>query len=866
MKIMNKVTLKGSLKNKTRTIVTIIGVILSTSMFTAVTTFISSLQNYVIDFTIAEEGEWHGSFYDIDEKDYISLKDHEKLEEVALTHNLGYAMLYESINEYKPYLRVMAVDEKAYDMLPIRLVKGRLPESSHEVLVPEHIKSNGGVEYKIGDELVLEIGDRTIDDGTIVNDQEFYVVGENNEIIESLDVNETVTYTVVGICKRLSYEFESYSEPGYTLISKMDNEDMEGYKLNAYIKVAIPQSALNLVKDIAHELSIDKYGFNNELLSYMGISDNNNFNKVLYSLGGILIALITLGSISLIYNSFSISLSERVKQFGMLSSVGATAKQRRNSVFFEAFVIAGIGIPIGVLAGIAGIGTTLYLLKDKLSSFLPNDYSVTLSLSVSVEAVIVAIVIALVTILISAFVPARRSKKISAMDAIRQTTDIKLTSRKVKTSKFTRKLFGLEGDLALKNLKRNRRRYKSTVISLFISVVLFVSASSFGMYLKDSVENVYEDADYDLVYSNYQSNKKKHEIDKGLYKDILELDEISQGSIVKRMNASMKLTKEYVDDKHYERMIEYGFVNDGEPLYVDVIINFIDHYTFTEYLNEIGLEGSTVIAIDKQHYYDSGEQRYNNMKLLKDESYNFFMLEYMDENNPDEQFEVEIDAFTDLAPFGLKDNNQINALSLIIDESQLDTIFTMLKNQWYSELMFVSAKDPIVAEERIKEILIEDEELFGNLGIFNIAEEIQVSRNIITIINVFAYGFIVLISLITIANVFNTISTNVNLRRREFAMLKSVGMTNHSFNKMLNYECIFYGFKALLYGLPVSIGVTYLIYKSIENGVDMNFYLPTNSIIISVISVFFVVFISMMYSMSKIRKENILDGLKNENL
>lgn len=180
--------------------------------------------------------------------------------------------------------------------------------------------------------------------------------------------------------------------------------------------------------------------------------------------------------------------------------------------------------------------------------------------------------------------------------------------------------------------------------------------------------------------------------------------------------------------------------------------------------------------------------------------------------------------------------------------------------------MQISADNPIAAEESIKKILMEDEDLFNTLSIANVAEQIQVSRNIITIINVFAYGFIVLISLITIANVFNTISTNVNLRRREFAMLKSVGMTDSSFNKMLNYECIFYGLKALLYGLPVSIGVTYLIYRSVESGVDMPFYLPTSSILISILSVFLVVFISMMYSMSKIRKENILDGLKNENL
>ncbi|HHU71759.1 MAG TPA: ABC transporter permease [Clostridiales bacterium] len=875
MNIMNKVTLKGLLKNKTRTIVTIIGVILSTSMFTAVTTFISSLQNYIIDFTVAEEGSWHGSFYDIDEKEYLSLMDKEGLGDIALTRNMGYGMLEESINQYKPYLRMIAVDEKAFELLPIRLIEGRLPENNNEILVSDHIRSNGGVEYSIGDELFLELGDRVLDDGTIVTNQNAYIVGENEEIIESIEVKDSGTYKVVGISKRLSHEFEGYNEPGYSLITIMDKEDMEGGKFNAYAKVRNPKNTMKLVESLAKELGIEKYNFNSQLLRYMGISDNSGFNGVLYSLAAVLTALIMLGSISLIYNSFSISLSERVKQFGMLSSVGATAKQRRNSVFFEAVVIAGIGIPLGVLAGIAGIGTTLYLLRGQLSSFLPNDYSVTLSLSVSVGSVIIAVLIAITTILISASIPARRSKRISAMDAIRQTTDIKLTSKKVKTSRLTGKLFGLEGNIALKNLKRNRRRYRSTVLSLFISIVLFVSASSFGMYLKDSVENVYENTDYDLAFYNYQySGKVRAEIDKGMYKDILALDEVLEGSIIKRMNANINIDKEDVGDIHYKNMVELGIVNDGEALNVEALINFVDHDTFIEYLGEIGLEEEEVnnkdipssIVIDKQHYYNYQQERYNNIKLLKDDSLNSFIMEYVDENNLNKELEVEIAAVAEEAPFGLDDYTYMNVLTVIADESLLDTSYIDLQDQWYTETLLISAENPVEAEEAIKKILMKDEDMFNTLGISNVAEQIQVSRNIITIINVFAYGFIVLISLITIANVFNTISTNVNLRRREFAMLKSVGMTNSSFNKMLNYECIFYGLKALLYGLPVSIGVTYLIYKSIENGVDMAFYLPSSSILISILSVFLVVFISMMYSMSKIRKENILDGLKKENL
>lgn len=870
---MNKVTLKGLIKNKTRTIVTIIGVILSASMITAVTTFISSLQNYILDYTIADKGDWHGVLYNIDTEGHSSLMENDSLEKVALTHLKGFAMLDGSLNTYKPYLRLLEIDDTAFDTLPIRLVSGRLPQADDEILISEHIETNGGVQFNLGDKLTLDIGDRVLDDGTVVTDMKDYYIGENNEIIESLDVKESRTFTVVGISKRLAFEFENYSNPGYTIISRMNLDDMDNRKLNAYVKAMRPRQVLSLIENLASELDTEEFDYNSELLRYMGISPNSGYNKVLYSLGAILIALIMVGSISLIYNSFSISLSERVKQFGLLSSAGATAVQRRNSIFFESIVIAVIGIPLGVLAGIAGIGTTLYILRNQLITFLPADYNITLSLSVSPPAIISAVWLALITILISAYIPARRSKRISAMDAIRQTIDIKLTSKSVKTSKLTRKLFGLEGDIALKNLKRNRRRYRSTVISLFISVVLFVSASAFGMYLKDSVDNVYEDTDYDFVFSRYRNDMAEVEdIDRAIYKEVLELDDIKQGSLTKVFNLSTTIDKEYIASDHYNRMVQYSDGNDMDELSVEVNIYSVDHDTFLEYLDEVGIKESNIldsdrksaIIIDNQHYYNPIENRFNNTNIIKDKSLDSLVIEYSDKDGETKEIDVDIAAYADLAPFGVEDYSYWNSLIMILDEKQLDTSFSVLKDQWYVEKMLFAANDPMKTIIKAENIIKAGGVL--SINVQNIADQIQSSRNIITIITVFAYGFIVLISLITIANVFNTISTNVNLRRREFAMLKSVGMTNSSFNKMLNYECIFYGLKALLYGLPASIGVTYLIYKSIENGVEMGFYLPYKSILVSILSVFIVVFISMMYSMSKIREENIMDGIRNENL
>lgn len=126
-----------------------------------------------------------------------------------------------------------------------------------------------------------------------------------------------------------------------------------------------------------------------------------------------------------------------------------------------------------------------------------------------------------------------------------------------------------------------------------------------------------------------------------------------------------------------------------------------------------------------------------------------------------------------------------------------------------------------------------------------------------------------MISLIAVANVFNTISTNIKLRRREFAMLRSVGMSDRDFNKMMRFECILYGARTMLLGLPLSGLLSYLIYKgmvagTIDGADNVNFVSPWGSMAISLLGVLLIVFITMLYAVSKIKKENIIDTLRDD--
>ena len=134
------------------------------------------------------------------------------------------------------------------------------------------------------------------------------------------------------------------------------------------------------------------------------------------------------------------------------------------------------------------------------------------------------------------------------------------------------------------------------------------------------------------------------------------------------------------------------------------------------------------------------------------------------------------------------------------------------------------------------------------------------------IIAIFLYGFIIVIALIGVTNIFNTITTNIELRKGEFAMLKSVGMTNHEFNRMIFLESFFYCIKSLLIGLPIGIIISYTIYNVLIGQMELKYVLPYKGIIISICVVFVLIFTLMKYSVSKTKSNNIIETIRNENI
>ena len=908
MNVFNKVTLESLKKNRTRTIVTIIGIMLSAAMICASTTLVSSMRNFVLRCAIHIDGDWYGAVYDAAYKDYEDIRDSDRVSSAAYAQVLGYAKI-DSANERKPYLYVLGGDVASgyFKTMPVHLILGTLPKDSTEIILPEHLTSNGKVNYKLGDTVTLDVGDRTLDGRRLGQDTPVYTYDSETQVEimsgERLENTEPRTYTVVGIYERPT--FEDYSAPGYTALTAADTKSADQAPIHCYFKLHKPAGVYDFMKEMGYTQEY-RYAYNTKVLLYSGTAPFDSFLTAFYSLAAIIIALIVFGSVSLIYNAFSISVSERTRQFGLLSSVGATRKQLRRMVLFEALAVSIVGIPLGILVGIGGIGITLLLIGDKFFSIVRVD--IPMRLCVSWQAVVIAAVIALVTVLISAWIPSKRATRVSAVEAIRQSMDIKVSGRPVRTSKLAYKLFGLPGVLAGKHYKRNRKKYRTTVVSLFMSIVLFVSAAAFTDYMMESAEGGLASDQFDLIYAA-ESDASAAMTPDALLELLFSEPNVTGGTYTKKQFLQGDISREYVTAMFADRFSSFGTESeDAAPkeLGISGYLYFVADAEFNRLLEKYNLKEADYydrdkplgIALDRNIELDRRLEKYVTLDTLQGDGCVIEGLYYVEidgyyrkdsridengnkvvlyQNRDNENDIIELPYEESFAKYTLRSEKTIEeapffvsrstpvAINMIYPYSMLESVIPEAAlNQFRNTEYFLTSSNHTASFENLATVLTENG--LSSRQLFDYAANAETNRNVVTIIRVFAYGFIVLISLIAVANVFNTISTNISLRRREFAMLKSVGMTQKGFRRMMNYECLLYGSKALLLGLPVSCGITYLIYRAVTTAYETSFHLPWAAIGIAVLSVFLVVFATMMYSMSKVKKDNPIDALKNENL
>lgn len=902
--IFHKVAAVTMRRNRTRTMVTVLGIVLSMALFTAITVAVSSFEDFMVRYYQYNYGSWQGRISNIEKAQADSFVTDGRLKEYNLMSNVGYAQV-DTQNQSKPYLFIAGISPSQNDLLPIHMTQGRMPKDGTEILLPDHLYSNGGVQYEVGDTLDLQVGIRVSQDGAVLwqdtgglfyyvdpkentqyqGDPEVKQYDENGEPLteeeaqqeaedalerrifvseESLQDTEPKTYTVVGFYDRMNYEIEDFLAPGYMAIT---GSVEPAATVSVYFTAKNPRDINRLLDGYGELLGTENGAYlavnsNGHLLSAMGYGDIDGTGLLIHVAEGFFLFFVILGSGSLIYNAFSISVSERTKQFGLLKSVGATKRQLLRMVLYEAGVLVVIGIPLGLAVGCGGIGITLTYIS-RLMRVIASRSPVTLRFYPSFQSLGLAVLFCAGTILVSAAIPALRIRRISPMEAIRQNQDVRLTKRQVRTPKFLWRLFGFEGTLALKNFRRSKSRFRVTIASLSISVILFVSGSSFCSYMLGSLDLGYRSSNYDVIYQFGEEEKASGYSIQQLTEQFSVLPGVEHVFYCEQTTCDLLLSPDSVSEEYMKLLEEQGYSEGDCQVFGNVL--FIEDESYRAYLEEEGLPVG--LLMDPSHptalfcgqeqrtgMDENGSYSYWDIAVLRQNPANL-RLRFYDYGESDANMTditVPVGACVEELPY-LANFGPVVCFPL----SARDSVTRRVKDANFVFTSEDATTDFLEIEQYVRETLKMDT---SGLSDYTGAD----TKALIKIVNIFAYGFIILLSLVAGFNVFNTISTNIALRRRELAVLKSLGLSDKGLYHMMSLECLIYGFKSLIYGILMGTGISYLIYRQLVNTFLFPFYLPGKSIAVAVGSVFILVFVSMLYAVHKLHMEDPVEALKQD--
>lgn len=845
MNILNKLSIKNLKLNKKRTISTIIGIVLSVALICAVATMATSFRETLLQGAISKRGYYHIKLSDITENDIKDIKNNRDIKDIKQIQEVGYAELKTSQNKDKPYIHLYSMENSTFEFLKFKLIEGNFPKNENEIIISKHIITNGKSDIKIGDTITLDVGKRISSDNIELDSSCSY-----NSEHEKIEDSEKHTFKVVGMIERPDYTFENTGDPGYTMITTNLNRG----KTEAYLSLKKPKEYKSSISELLgvnyDDLDVIeknggetkyKHEINSEILRWEVFAFSDSTVSMLYSVIGVVIFIIIFTSVFCIRNSFAISITEKIKMYGMLSSVGATRKQIKKNVIFEAMALGLIGIPLGILSGLFADFVLLKIVNVLLSDALVG-YANGIVFKVSIIPIIISIILGFITIYLSAISSAKKAAKVSPIEQLRNSDEIKIKNKKLKTPKIIEKVFKTGGVLAYKNLKRSKKKYRTTVISIAVSVFIFITMNAFITNMFDLTGQYYEDYDYNFIVES--SKFTDEEINKIVKQESVESYHILYQP--KRMYEIRDLSKihEYGKELITEEL-------SGEK-YCGLYLVALDEASFKEYSKKIGVKFEDVkdtgILCDEYNEYDKETGAVELKRLYKYEKGDTIVGEYNKE-----ELKIKVGDVSKIKPYGLE-RVSYDGGYLVVNKNEF-------KNIDFSDDVTIT-----IQSNNTTELQTAIEEKDSSLTIVNLEDVAKEEKSMILVTNIFLYGFIAVITLIGVTNIFNTITSNMELRQKEFAMLKSIGMTKKEFNRMINLETLFYGTKSLLYGIILGLLGTLAMYKAFSVKIDAGMYIPIKPIIISVIFVFILIFIIMRYSISKINKQNTIETIRKENI
>lgn len=844
MNILKILSIRNLKLNKKRTISTIIGIVLSVALICAVASMGISFQATLIENAVNESGYYHIELINVKENEIKDIQNNRDVKDIYKVNRCGYAKLDGLKSEDKPYVRLSSMTNDTFKNLKFNLIEGNFPQNSNEVIISQTINNYGKLNYKIGDTIDVNVGQRKTIDDYELNEYNSYL-SDGEQLVDTIKYS----FKIVGIIERPSFNFENYGDVGFTLISTGITQG----QTNLFVSLKSPKDyktslaemldVENYTKVEEHDTSITKYDYNinTELLRWEAIAFSDSTVNMLFCVIGVVIFVIIFTSVFCIRNSFAIATTEKIKMYSMLASVGTTKKQIRKNVITEGLILGIIGIPLGIISGIFAVFVLIKIVNMLLGEYLLGHVD-GLVFKISILPILVSIVLGVITIYLSARSSAKKASKVSPIEGLRSLNDIKIKSKKLKVPKIISKIFKTGGNLAYKNLKRSKKKYRTTVISISVSIFIFITMNAFITNTFEFSSNYYEDSNYNMQVST--SNLTDEDINK-----IITKQNIEQYSLLYEIRDDTFKIKDLSKVKNHSN-INLVELKNGEN-YFDININALDSDAFKRYTKEIGVKYEDVkglgILCDEFKEYDkvSGKERV-------DRRYTYSKGDTIEGEYKDSKVSIKVGAISNIKPDGMK-KTEYTGGSLIVE------INTVKNLNFYLYGIAIKSNNVNELEEDLKN-------MNSNINLFNMESAVNEEKSMVLVIKIFLYGFIAVITLIGVTNIFNTITSNMELRQKEFAMLKSIGMTKKEFNRMINLETIFYGTKSLIYGTVLGLIGTFAMYKAFSVKIEKGIYIPVNAIAISAVFVFVFVFLIMRYSIKKINKQNIIETIRKENI
>ena len=826
MNIVNSLTLRHIKTHKRRSVLTILSIIVSVAMVTAVFTSVFSFVTFLKDSTLAYDGSWQAQLV------YSKTPDLAEFENADMEYYTGTDLCsftyQKDIEKAKAYSQISAVDETAVDMRNINIKKGSFPKNRGDLLVTDKYIENNKLDWKVGDTVSLYCTD-------YATEKEYYK-----------------DYTICGIAEGNVSFFDHCDGVAANLDRQADYV--------VFSCKTLDKSFYDKAEALQKKTGASDIKYNTDLLDYSGVSRGSSTIKTIKIFTCIILAIIVFASVFMIYDSFAVSYQERERYLGMLASVGATKRQKRSSIYFEGFILGAVGIPLGIIAGIIGMAITFKSIEGAFLSTFAIPIQGTLKVHLSPYILVGIVLVSALTIYISCYIPARRASKTTPINAIKGTSTVKVKkAKRLRVSKLTKKIYGFEGELAVKNFKRNGRRSRNIVFALVMSVVLFMSVTNFSQLFTSMVE--LETGEQNADFQVYAKIEDKDAIKK--YFDGANIDDcVSYLQYEAALENTEVLTAEATKALNLSK-------GDATDLYVFIM----DNDNFDSYLKSLGektdgyhdLKHPKAVILNRAK--DTSGKISNEFKAFDDgaegKELDCYIAQYneeTDENDIIKKFSVTAGRLTDKVYDGkLFLPKYMNCPSLVMSEDLIPALPVEQNGVVFN--IFVRDYKPAMQAA---------EDYFDSKGIacemVDTTSQIQAINAVLQIMKVFIYGFISLITLIAVINIINSIANSMNERKTEFAMLKSVGVTPQGFKKMIYVESLRYGVKSLLWSVPISIGLHGLMYCALSNAEGMQIPFATNwqYYVAAILAVFVIILMSLLYSADKIKDDNIIENLKQD--